>query len=48
MTMHNQATPSADGFDLVAYNNLRPFARFLPGLAGEDGKPLPGYEARQK
>ena len=40
MTMHNQATTSADGFDLVAYNNLRPFASFLPGIAGEYGKPL--------
>lgn len=40
MMMHNQSAESASGFDLVAFNTLRPFASFLPGIAGEYGKPL--------
>ncbi len=31
---------TADGFDLPAYNAARPFASFLPGIAGAYGKPL--------
>jgi hypothetical protein len=38
--MHNPAIMAADSFDLDAYNNARPFASFLPGIAGEYGKPL--------
>lgn len=29
-----------DGFNLSAFNTLRPFSSFLPGIAGELGKPL--------
>lgn len=40
MTIHKQTLTAADEFELVAYNNSRPFASFLPGIAGEYGKPL--------
>jgi hypothetical protein len=36
----NQSAMTSDGFELVAFNSLRPFASFLPGIAGEYGKPL--------
>ena len=29
-----------DGFNLSAFNTLRPFSSFLPGIAGEFGKPF--------
>jgi hypothetical protein len=38
--MHNPVISAVDGFDLNAYNNAKPFASFLPGIAGEYGKPL--------
>ena len=38
--MHKTAITATDGFELDAYNNARPFASFLPGIAGEYGKPL--------
>jgi hypothetical protein len=30
----------ADGFHLTGFNEARPFASFLPGIAGEYGKPM--------
>lgn len=37
--MTRKASLEADGFHLTAYNEARPFASFLPGIAGEYGKP---------
>jgi hypothetical protein len=30
----------AEGFHLTGYNQARPFSSFLPGIAGEYGKPM--------
>ena len=30
----------ADGFHLTGFNEARPFSSFLPGIAGEYGKPM--------
>lgn len=40
MKIYNQPAKMETGFELLAYNTLRPFASFLPGIAGEYGKPL--------
>jgi hypothetical protein len=34
MPMCKQSAATAEGFDLDAFNTLRPFASFLPGIAG--------------
>ena len=36
----HQACLEADGFHQTAYNAARPFSSFLPGIAGEYGKPM--------
>jgi hypothetical protein len=38
--MTRPASPQTDGFHLHDYNQARPFASFLPGIAGEYGKPM--------
>lgn len=38
--MKTHTPPAADGFHLAEFNAQRPFASFLPGIAGADGKPM--------
>lgn len=38
--MKTQTAPMTDGFEIADFNAQRPFASFLPGIAGVDGKPL--------
>lgn len=38
--MRDKVAPVTDEFNLEAFNSKRPFSSFLPGIAGEYGKPL--------
>jgi len=40
MKIENQSVQMETGFELPDYNKLRPFSSFLPGIAGEYGKPM--------
>ena len=44
----NQHTSlQADGFHLTGFNAARPFSSFLPGIAGEYGKPMWVFDANR-
>jgi hypothetical protein len=38
--MNQKKSLKADGFHIPGFNSSRPFSSFLPGIAGESGKPL--------
>ena len=38
--MTQQSSLEAGGFQLTGFNSARPFSSFLPGIAGEYGKPM--------
>lgn len=38
--MTHRSTLQADGFHITGFNEARPFSSFLPGIAGEYGKPM--------
>jgi len=40
MKIDNQSIQMERGFELHDYNRVRPFSSFLPGIAGEYGKPM--------
>ena len=38
--MTHTSSLEADGFHVTGFNQARPFSSFLPGIAGEYGKPM--------